>query len=258
MQVQKKSRNRELVYGINAVEQAIETSPDKILSAWVVKGRDDDKRITKLLAQLERYGIVAQTAMRHFVDEKCDGGVHQGIVIEMKATPPKTEHDLQDFLDELQAQNKTPFLLVLDGVTDPRNLGAAMRSVWAAGAQAVIVPKDKSAALTPAARKTAAGAASEIPLFSVTNLARVLDDLNEREIRIIGMDGAAEQSIFETDLTGPLALVMGSEESGMRRLTREKCTDITKIPMASGVESLNVSVAAGIALYEAVRQRGLS
>ena len=109
-----------------------------------------------------------------------------------------------------------------------------------------------------AARKTAAGAASEIPLFSVTNLARVLDDLNEREIRIIGMDGAAEHSIFETDLTGPLALVMGSEESGMRRLTREKCTDITKIPMASGVESLNVSVAAGIALYEAVRQRGLN
>ena len=103
MQVQKKSRNRELVYGINAVEQAIETSPDKILSAWVVKGRDDDKRITKLVAQLERYGIVAQTAMRHFVDEKCDGGVHQGIVIEMKATPPKTEHDLQDFLDELKS-----------------------------------------------------------------------------------------------------------------------------------------------------------
>lgn len=257
MQVQKKSRNRELVYGVNAVEQAIETSPDKILSAWVVKGRDEDRRISRLVEQLERYGITVQTAMRHFIDEKCDGGVHQGIVIEMKAVPPKNEHDLQDFLDQLSEQGKVPFLLVLDGVTDPRNLGAAMRSVWAAGAQAVIVPKDKSASFSPAARKTASGAASEIPLFSVTNLARVLDELADREIKVIGMDGAAEHSIFETDLTGPLAIVMGSEESGMRRLTREKCTDITKIPMASGVESLNVSVAAGIALYEAVRQRGL-
>lgn len=257
MQVQKKSRNRELVYGINSVEQAIETSPDKILSCWVVKGRDDDKRIAKLIRDLSIYGIVPQTAMRHFIDEKCDGGVHQGIVIEMKAEPPKTEHDLQDFLDELNAKGKTPFLLVLDGVTDPRNLGAAMRSVWAAGADAVIVPKDKSAPFSPAARKTASGAASAIPLFFVTNLARVLDDLNDREIKIIGMAGEATNSIYETDLTGPLALVMGSEESGMRRLTREKCTDITKIPMAEGVESLNVSVAAGIALFEAVRQRSV-
>lgn len=255
MQVQKKSRNRELVYGINSVEQAIETSPDKILSAWVVKGREDDKRINKLLRELANYGIVAQTAMRHFIDEKCDNGVHQGIVIEMKATPPKNEHDLMDFLDSLNEKQEAPFLLILDGVTDPRNLGAAMRSVWAAGAHAVIVPKDKSAPFSPAARKTASGAASEIPLFAVTNLARVLDELEQRDIRIIGMDGEAEHSIYETKLTGAVAIVMGSEESGMRRLTREKCTDITRIPMASGVESLNVSVAAGIALFEAVRQR---
>ncbi len=255
MQLQKKSRNRELVYGVNAVEQAIETSPDKILSAWVVKGREDDKRIAKVLQQLRSYGIVAQSALRHFLDEKCEGGVHQGIVIEMKATPPKTEHDLQDFLDELQQRGEVPFLLILDGVTDPRNLGAAMRSVWAAAAHAVIAPKDKSAPFSPAARKAASGAASEIPLFAVTNLARVLDDLADREIKIIGMDGEATETIYDTDLRGPLALVMGSEESGMRRLTREKGTAITKIPMASGVESLNVSVAAGIALFEAVRQR---
>lgn len=258
MRVQKNSRNRELVYGINAVEQAIETSPEKILSAWVVKGREDDKRIQKLTYELAKYGIVTQTAMRHFIDEKCENGVHQGIVIEMKATPPKNEHDLQDFLDELNAKQELPFLLILDGVTDPRNLGAAMRSVWAAGAHAVIVPKDKSAPFSPAARKTACGAASEVPLFAVTNLARVLDDLADRDIKIIGMDGEATNSIYETNLTGALAIVMGSEESGMRRLTREKCTDITKIPMAKGVESLNVSVAAGIALFEAVRQRSFS
>lgn len=255
MQAQKKSRNRELVYGINAVEQAIETSPEKILSAWVSKGREEDKRISKLMRQLESYSVVVQSAQRHFLDDKCEGGVHQGIVIEMKSEPPKNEHDLLDFLDELQQQGTVPFLMILDGVTDPRNLGAVMRSVWAAAAHAVIVPKDKSASFSPAARKAASGAAGVVPLFAVTNLARVLDELSEREFKIIGMDGAAEHNIFETDLSGPLALVMGSEEAGMRRLTREKCTDITKIPMASGVESLNVSVAAGIALFEAVRQR---
>ena len=255
MQVQKKNRNRELVYGINAVEQALETTPEMILSAWVAKGRDDDKRITKIVHGLAQVGIVAQSAMRHFLDEKCDGGVHQGVVIEIKSTPPKNEHDLYDFLDSLKEQAVAPFLLVLDGITDPRNLGAALRSAWAAGAHALIVPKDKSAAFTPAARKAASGAVSVVPLFAVTNLARVLDDLNEREIKVVGLAGEVDSSIYDTDLTGPLALVMGSEESGLRRLTREKCTTITKIPMAAGVESLNVSVAAGIALFEAVRQR---
>lgn len=255
MQVQKKARNRELVYGVNAVEQVIETSPDKILSAWVVKGREEDKRIYKILQELERYGIRAQVALRHFMDEKTDNGVHQGIALEIQAVPPKNEHDLEDFLDSLREAKKDPFLLILDNVTDPRNLGAAMRSVWAAGAHAVIVPKDKSAPFSPAARKAASGAASEVPLFFVTNLARVLDMLNDQEVKVIGMAGEATNNIYETDLTGPLAIVMGSEESGMRRLTREKCTDITKIPMAEGVESLNVSVAAGIALFEAVRQR---
>lgn len=258
MQVHKKARNRELVYGVNAVEQAIETSPEKILSAWVVKGREEDKRIYKILEILEQYGIRPQVALRHFVDEKTENGVHQGIVLEIQAEPPKNEHDLEDMLDKLQANSTDPFLLVLDNVTDPRNLGAAMRSVWAAGAHAVIVPKDKSAPFNAAARKVASGAASAIPLFFVTNLARTLDMLDERGIKVIGMAGEAENNIYETDLTGALALVMGSEDTGMRRLTREKCTDITRIPMAEGVESLNVSVAAGIALFEAVRQRSLS
>lgn len=253
----KKNRNRELVYGINSVEQAIETAPEKILSAWVVKGREEDRRIASLLRSLESYGIRAQTAMRHFIDEKTDNGVHQGIVIEMQAEPPKNEHDLEDFLDSLAERGEDPFFLVLDNVTDPRNLGACMRSVWAAGAHGVIVPKDKSAPFSPAARKTASGAAGVVPLFSVTNLARVLDMLLERGVKVIGMAGEAEHDIYGTDLTGALVLVMGSEESGMRRLTGEKCSDITRIPMAEGVDSLNVSVAAGIALFEAVRQRKL-
>lgn len=258
MQGQKKARNRELVYGVNSVEQVLATEPEKILSAWVAKGREEDKRVSKIVRVLESYGIRAQSALRHFLDEKTENGVHQGIVIEMQAAPLKGEHDLQDYLEALESEGVVPFFLVLDNVTDPRNLGAAMRSVWAAGAQAVIVPKDKSAPFSPAARKTASGAASEVPLFAVTNLARTLEYLADHNLKVIGMAGEAEHNIYETDLTGPLAIVMGSEETGMRRLTREKCTDITKIPMAEGVESLNVSVAAGIALFEAVRQRGLT
>ena len=127
MQVQKKSRNRELVYGINAVEQAIETSPEKILSAWIAKGREDDKRIYKLVQRLASYGVVTQVAMRHFLDEKCDGGVHQGIVLEMKATPPKNEHDLDELLESLQEKQEAPFLLVLDGGTG-QNAVSQMRA----------------------------------------------------------------------------------------------------------------------------------
>lgn len=258
MQLQKKSRNRELVYGISAVEQAIETSPEKILSAWVVKGREEDKRISKLIRDLSVYGIVPQIALRHFVDEKAEGGVHQGIIIEMKSTPPKTEQDLFDYLDKLREQKVQPFFIILDGVTDPRNLGAVMRSAWAAGCHGVIVPKDKSATLNPAARKAAAGAASAVPFFAITNLARVMSELDAHRIRCIGMDGNAEKSIYRTNFNGAIAIVMGSEDTGMRRLTREKCVSLTKIPMAEGVDSLNVSVAAGIAIFEAVRQRAKS
>lgn len=244
-------QNREIVYGINAVEAALETAPEKIICAFVIKGREDDRRLGRLVAMFDNYGIKVQTAMRHSLDELTTNGVHQGVVIEMQATPPKNERDLEDLLDTLQ----DPFFLILDGVTDPRNLGAAMRSAWAAGAHGVIVPKDKSASFTPAARKAASGAAEVLPLFAVTNLARTIEMLKDRFVKVIGMDGEAQNDIYSTDLTGSLAIVMGSEESGMRRLTREKCDDITKIPMAPGVESLNVSVAAGIALFESVRQR---
>ena len=131
-------QNRELVYGVNAVEAALETAPEKIVSAFIIKGREDDKRISRIVSLMNNYGIKVQTAMRHTLDEITDNGVHQGVVIEMIATPPKNEGDLEELLDTLE----NPFFLVLDSVTDPRNLGAAMRSAWAAGAHGVIVPKD--------------------------------------------------------------------------------------------------------------------
>ncbi len=249
-----KAQNRELIYGINAVETALEQSPETILSAWMVKGREDDKRMARILSGLMSVGVKVQYAQRHFLDEKTENGVHQGIVLEVKARPPRNERDLEDLLDNLDPSDK-PLFLILDGVTDPHNLGACMRSAWAAGALGVIIPKDKSAPLNPAARKAASGAAESLPLFAVTNLARVLDLLSDKEFTIVGLAGEAEQSLYDLKLTGPVALVMGSEESGMRRLTREKCTSLAKIPMAPGVESLNVSVAAGVSLFEAVRQR---
>ena len=149
----KKANTREIIYGINAATTAIQSNPDKITAAWVVKGREDDKRIRQIEQMLSQIGIKAQVAMRHSLDEKTDNGVHQGIVLEVIATPPKDERFLENLLKELEGQRQ--LYLILDGVTDPRNLGAAMRSAWAAGASAVIVPKDKSASLTPVARKTA-------------------------------------------------------------------------------------------------------
>lgn len=255
MAYNKKSSARELCYGINAVEAALNSSPEKILSAWVVKGREEDKRMNRLLQALSFAGVKVQFAQRHFLDEKTEGGVHQGIVLEMQATPAKTEADLFDFIESDKCDLQHALFLILDGVTDPHNLGACMRSAWAAGACGVIVPKDKSASLSAVARKSASGAADVLPLFAVTNLARVLDFMTDHEIKTVGLAGETQDSLYDCSLVGPLALVMGSEESGLRRLTREKCTSLVRIPMADGVESLNVSVAAGIALFEARRQR---
>ena len=151
--------------------------------------------------------------------------------------------------------NQPPFLLILDGITDPHNLGACMRSAEAAGIQAIIVPKDNAVGVTPTVQKVASGAAEIIPLVVVTNLSRTLKQLQERGIWIIGAAGEAEQLIYETDLKGPLAIVMGAEEKGLRRLTRENCDILAKLPMMGLVSSLNVSVATGICLFEALRQR---
>jgi len=148
-----------------------------------------------------------------------------------------------------------PLILVLDGVTDPHNLGACLRTADAAGATAVIVPKDKSATLTPVVRKVACGAAEVIPLVAVTNLARTLEKLQQRGLWVVGTAGEAEQEIYQQDLTGPLVMIMGAEGKGMRRLTREHCDFLVKLPMSGSVSSLNVSVATGVCLFEAVRQR---
>lgn len=240
----------ETVFGIHAVESLLAKDSDKIVALHFAQGRDD-KRLSKLMNLAQAKGISANVVPRRELD-KLVRGRHQGVVAQIKAEPELDEGDLESLLNAL---NEAPFLLVLDSVTDPHNLGACLRSADAAGVHALIVPKDKSAPLNSVAKNVASGAAEHVPLIRVTNLARTLRWLQERSIWVTGAAGEAEQDVYQTDLKGPCAIVMGAEGAGLRRLTREHCDQLTKIPMAGSVSSLNVSVATGVILFEAVRQR---
>jgi 23S rRNA (guanosine2251-2'-O)-methyltransferase len=242
---------RQLVFGLHAVAALLEHAPARVLDLWIRDGRDDDK-VQRLRDSADRSGIRAQPANQQTLTKLVGEVTHQGVVAAVRPSAPWTDNELLAFLDRGPAN---PLLLVLDGVTDPHNLGACMRSADAAGVAAVVVPKDRSAGLDSAARKVAAGAAEFLPFAAVTNLARTLDALKERQIWTVGLAGDAPKDIYSADLKGPLAIVMGGEGAGMRRLTRERCDYLVKIPMVGSVESLNVSVAAGIALFEARRQR---
>jgi 23S rRNA (guanosine2251-2'-O)-methyltransferase len=241
---------QELIYGLHAMTAVIDREPERVIEMFVLKGRDDD-RLTHIVNQARRHGISIQFCQRKTLDDKANGEQHQGVVARAKPGKVLDEHDL----DSILSNTSTPFLLLLDGVTDPHNLGACLRTADAAGVHAVIVPKDKSAALTPTVRKVACGAAEVIPLIQVTNLSRTIKSLQDAGVWVVGTAGEAQQSIYECKLTGPTALVMGAEGKGMRRLTRENCDELIKLPMAGSVSSLNVSVATGICLYEIVRQR---
>lgn len=241
---------QEWLYGMHALEAVMAREPERIIELFVLKGRDDDK-LRAIINQARKFGISIQFCQRKALDDKVKGEQHQGIVAKAK---PGKGYDEKD-LFEIVSQQEQPFLLVLDGVTDPHNLGACLRTADAAGVHALVVPKDKSANLTPTARKVACGAAETVPLVQVTNLARTLRDLQEAGVWIIGTAGEAEQLIYACRLAGPMALVMGAEGKGMRRLTREVCDELIKLPMAGSVSSLNVSVATGVCLYEIVRQR---
>ncbi|MGO3397302.1 MAG: 23S rRNA (guanosine(2251)-2'-O)-methyltransferase RlmB, partial [Serratia proteamaculans] len=228
----------------------LDNDPQRFLEVFILKGRDD-RRLQPLIAELEATGIVIQVANRQWLDEKVEGAVHQGIIARVREGRQYQENDLPKLLESVD----TPFLLVLDGVTDPHNLGACLRSADAAGVHAVIVPRDRSAQLNATAKKVACGAAENVPLIRVTNLARTLRLLQEMNVWVVGTAGEADHTLFQSKMTGPMALVMGAEGEGMRRLTREHCDELISIPMAGTVSSLNVSVATGICLFEAVRQR---
>lgn len=244
--------SNEFIYGIHAIKAVLEKDPVRFVEAYVLKGRQDD-RLMPLLNELNQIGVSIQQMNRKTLDDKASGANHQGIIAKVKPAKQLNENDLDDVL----AQHKQPLLLILDGVTDPHNLGACLRNADAAGVAAVIVPKDRSAPMTATVSKVACGAAETVPLIRVTNLARTMRALQEKGIWIVGTAGEATHDIYQAKLSGSLAVVMGAEGDGMRRLTRETCDDLIKIPMAGAVSSLNVSVASGICLFEAVRQRAL-
>ena len=247
------------IYGIHAVDSLLRQNPKSVQRLWVQLGRDD-KRIISLLELAQNQGIPTAREPRQALDEKVKGR-HQGAVAETLDDPmhgEMSQRNLWSEADLLRAvdEGEGPVLiLVLDGVTDPHNLGACMRSAEAAGVTAVVVPKDRSADLNSTARKVACGAAEIVPFARVTNIARTLEALKDRGVWLYGAAGEAESSLYDSDLTGSVALVMGAEGSGLRRLTREHCDHLVKLPMAGTVSSLNVSVATGVCLFEIVRQR---
>ncbi|MFV3325406.1 23S rRNA (guanosine(2251)-2'-O)-methyltransferase RlmB [Pseudomonas sp. NY15372] len=240
----------EKIYGVHAVQGLLQHHPKRVKQIWLSEGRSEP-RVQALLELAAENRVPVGQAERRELDAWVEG-VHQGVVAEVSPSQVWGEAMLDEMLERAE---QPPLILVLDGVTDPHNLGACLRTADAAGATAVVIPKDKSATLTAVVRKVACGAAEVIPLVAVTNLARTLEKLQQRGLWIVGTAGEAEQELYQQDLTGPIVIVMGAEGKGMRRLTREHCDFLVKLPMAGSVSSLNVSVATGVCLFEAVRQR---
>jgi len=239
------------LFGLHSVQAALDYSPQKIHKAWHDNQRQD-KRLSQMLEQLLALGIEPEKVDKKRLDRLADGHNHQGIVIEVEMPGELSESDLKT---AVQSLSETALFLVLDNVQDPHNLGACLRSADATGVHGVIITKDNATGITPTVCKVASGAAETVPVYQVTNLARTLRWLKEQGIWVIGTAGEAAQTAYKTDFTIPVALVLGAEGKGMRRLTREQCDLLVKLPMLGQVESLNLSVATGVLLYEVVRQR---
>jgi 23S rRNA (guanosine2251-2'-O)-methyltransferase len=244
----------ETVFGLHAVLALLSRQPERVTRLAVLSERHDQK-MQSLLELAKQRNIKIELLSRAALDQLVHQANHQGVVAYCLPAKRYAEHDLPQLLENLTSP---AFLLILDGIQDPHNLGACLRSADAAGVHAVIAPKDKSVGLTPAVCKVASGAAETVPFIQVTNLARTLRFLKEQNIWLFGAAGEAEQTIYQADLNVPLAIIMGAEGDGMRRLTREHCDLLLNIPMHGSVSSLNVSVATGVFLFEAVRQRQIS
>jgi len=243
-------KRSETIYGMHAVRVMLERHAERVLNVRLAEQRDDPRaRAIEELAR--RHERPLQRVDLHALRQQLGDVAHQGVAAEITPLPPWSEDGLLDALQSAQA----PLLLALDGVQDPHNLGACLRTADACGALAVIVPRDRAAQLTPAVRKVAAGAAETTPVVVVTNLVRTLKLLKEAGLWIVGADAAAEKAARQVDLRGPVVLVLGAEGTGLRQLTRQNCDFLVHLPQRGTVESLNVSVAAAMLLYEALRQR---
>ncbi|MBK7003264.1 MAG: 23S rRNA (guanosine(2251)-2'-O)-methyltransferase RlmB [Rhodoferax sp.] len=248
------------LFGFHAVGVRLKTAPQSIVEIYFEVTRRD-ARMRQFLERAQEAGVRLMESDGARLAKLCGSHGHQGVVARVQALA--LVHSLDQLLEDLEAANAAvpqrstaPLLLVLDGVTDPHNLGACLRVADGAGAHAIIAPKDHAAGINATVAKVASGAAETVPYFMVTNLARTLGELKERAIWVIGTSDAATSTLYQSDLTGPVALVLGAEGTGLRQLTAKTCDALVRIPMQGAVESLNVSVASGICLYEALRQRG--
>lgn len=239
------------IFGTHSLQAALDYSPEKIRQCWLDKTRQN-RRCLALQEQLLKLKIPINSANSKQLDCLADGGNHQGVIIAIELPQQRSEQDLKV---AVQKRSSPAFYLVLDHIQDPHNLGACLRTADATGAHGVIITKDQAVGLTPSVCKVASGAAETVPLYQVTNLSRTLRWLKQQNIWVIGAAEEAEQIAYQMDLTGPLALVIGAEGKGLRRLVKAQCDMLIKLPMQGQVESLNLSVATGVLLYEALRQR---
>jgi len=244
----------DLTFGMHAVRHLLRAAPERVHALYLQDGRKDEPMRSLLeLARAARTPI--RVVQRDELDRMLPGARHQGAIARIAAARVLDEDALMSLIERCA---DAPLILVLDGVQDPHNLGAMLRLADAAGVHAVVAPRDRAVGLTPAVRKVASGAAETVSFAQVGNLARCLAHLRERDVRVIGAALDAQASLYDEDLTGPTALVLGGEASGLRRLTRERCDQLVSLPMRGSIESLNVAVTAGVCVYEAVRQRGVA
>ena len=244
-----KQLKEETIYGVHAVESALFNDANNVVAAWLEPSKQD-KRLEKIIELLKQNNIAFEFVDKKTIEKKAKSSRHQGVVIRYKTPDLYTEKELDQFLDK-----DNLLVLILDGITDPHNFGACLRTADAVGVDCVIIPKDNAVGITPVVRKVASGAVDTVPVVQVTNLVRSIKKCQDAGVWVYGAAGETEQSVYNTDLKGKTAIVMGAEEKGLRRLTRETCDVLFKIPMQGKVESLNVSVATAVILYEAVRQR---
>ncbi len=249
------NNNTHTIFGIHAVQSALQKNGDRVKQVYMVQGKPN-QRLVELMRDAKKAGCAVHNLDKSSFEKRFgrDGQSHQGIAADLKSMPTLNEGDLKTIVEK---SSKPLLFLILDGVTDPHNLGACLRSSDAFAVDALIVPKDNTASLTPAACKVACGAAETVPFIQVTNLARTLQYLQNEGVWLYGAAGETDQNLYQLDLKGSVALVLGAEGTGLRRLTRENCDGLFAIPMYGSVESLNVSVATGISLAEAQRQRSI-
>ena len=241
------------VYGLHAAGEILARNPSAVTELLLQRGRTD-RRLNALRETAAQFGVPCRELDRRELDALASGR-HQGVIAVVGADAPELSLDERGLLELLASRGAGAFLLILDSITDPHNLGACLRSADAAGVDAVVIPANNSVRVNATVRKIASGAAETVPVVAVTNLARFLDRLKQAGVWVAGAAEDAPVTVFDQDLTGPIALVLGSEGKGIRRLVREKCDYLVSVPMGGSLSSLNVSVAAGICLFEVVRQR---